>query len=142
MSSEAVLNAAAVIIAALLGLIGVLLGRILISTRRTHEQVANNHVDEDGNPINMRDDLDGKFEGLADLVKGVARTQASQADDIGGIRAEIRQVRADQTIDRATVSDAARAAAIAARKAEKAASDAVLALERTKPKHPTQGEPQ
>jgi uncharacterized protein YoxC len=129
--STAALNAVAVIggalITALLGIIGVLLGKILGNTNKTVDHVANSHVDAHGNPINLRDDLDEKFEGLAGLVNGVADTQRDQAKDIGGLRSDIRQ-------DRAAVADAARDAATAARKAEKAASDAILALERTQPR--------
>jgi hypothetical protein len=128
-----VLIACATVVSALLGIIGSLLLRILTNTRRTHEQVANNHYDDDGNPINMRDDLDE----IRDLVRDVADTQKTQGKEIGGIRAEIRQVRADQSLDRAA---ATRAADSAARAASSAAQIARQALERTKPKHPTQGE--
>lgn len=134
MDAGAVLGAAGIIIAALLGLIGTLLGLILRNTRKVHEQVANNHIDDQGNPINMRDDLDDKFDGLATLVKGVAETQKAQTADIGGLRAEIRQVRSEQADDREAARRAATDAASAARKAEKAASDALVALERTQPK--------
>lgn len=127
MDSGAVLGAAGIIIAALLGLIGTLLGLILRNTRKVHEQVANNHIDEQGNPINMRDDLDEKFEGLADLVKGVAETQRVQAADIGGLRADIRQIRSDQTADRAA--------------SNRASELAREALERTQPKPYTRRKP-
>jgi uncharacterized damage-inducible protein DinB len=144
--SAAVLNAVAVVggalITALLGIIGVLLGKILGNTNKTVDHVANSHVDAHGNPINLRDDLDEKFEDLAGLVNGVADTQRDQAKDIGGLRSDIRQVRTEQALDRAAVADAARDAATAARKAEKAASDAVLALERTQPRTSIQKENQ
>jgi hypothetical protein len=115
-------------------------GLLLRSNRRAekavaavHDQVANNHKDENGDPILMRDDLDEKFEGLADLVKGVAATQEAQKLDIGGLRAEIRQVRTDQTEDRKEVREAAVTAAAAAKTAAKATADAIRALERTRP---------
>lgn len=110
-------------ITALLALIGTLLTLVLRQTKRTHWQVANNHVDDEGNPINLRDDLDE----LALLVKGVAASQVEQAKDIGGMRVDIRQIRTDQTEDRRTATRAAEVAA-------KAARDAIRALERT---HPT-----
>jgi hypothetical protein len=120
--------AGASVIAALLGLIGVLLGLIHKNAKAAVGQVQNSHT------VNLRDDLDEKFEGLAGLVNGVADTQRDQAKDIGGLRSDIRQVRTEQALDRAAVADAARDAATAARKAEKAASDAILALERTQPR--------
>lgn len=121
-----IIIACATVIAALLGIIGSLLMKILANTRRTHEQVANNHVDEDGNPINMRDDLDEKFAGVAGLVKDVKA-------DVGGMKEDLRLVRRDQTADRAVASEA-----------HKIASEAIglaqQAIERTKPKHQIQGE--
>jgi peptidoglycan hydrolase CwlO-like protein len=123
-TADSILAAAATVIAALLGLIGVLLGKILGNTRRLVEHVANSHVDENGNPINMRDDLDEKFEGLADLVKGVAADQ-------GGMKEDLRLIRRDQSTDRATAAQAAREAAKAVRIAQ-------AALKTLKPKRPTQ----
>jgi hypothetical protein len=137
--SAAVLNAVAVVgaslIAALLGIIGVLLGKILGNTNKTVEHVVNSHVDDDGNPFLLRDDLDEKFDGLAGLVKGVAETQKEQAKDIGGLRSDIRQIRTDQTADRATAGRAATAAAEAAEAAREA-------LERTQPKPYTRRKPE
>jgi uncharacterized membrane-anchored protein YhcB (DUF1043 family) len=135
MDSGVILTTAGVVVAALLGLIGTLIGLILRNTKRTavasaliHEQVANNHVDEHGNPINMRDDLDEKFEGLAELVKSVSK-------DVGGLKEDVRIIRRDQTADRAAATRAAEAAAHAAEVAREA-------LERTQPKPYTRRKPQ
>jgi peptidoglycan hydrolase CwlO-like protein len=105
-----------------------LTGLILRNTKRVHEQVANNHIDDQGRPINMRDDLDEKFEGLADLVKEVSR-------DVGGLKEDVRIIRRDQTADRAAATRAATAAA-------EAAATAREALERTQPKPYTRRKPE
>jgi uncharacterized protein YoxC len=132
MDSAAVLNAVAVVggalITALLGIIGVLLGKILGNTNKTVDHVANSHVDDHGNPINLRDDLDEKFEGLAELVKDLSR-------DVGGMKEDVRIIRRDQTADRAAATRAAEAAA-------EAAATAREALERTQPKPYTRRKPE
>jgi hypothetical protein len=140
MDSAAVLNAVAVVggalITALLGIIGVLLGKILGNTNKTVDHVANSHVDAHGNPINLRDDLDEKFDGMATLVKGVSA-------DVGGIKEDLRLIRRDQSTDRATAAAAAKEAAAAARAAAEAVLVAQQALENTQPKHThPEGEPE
>jgi hypothetical protein len=107
-----IIIACATVIAALLGLIGILLGRILGNTKRTVDHVANSHVDEYGNPINLRDDLDEKFEGLANLI---------------------RVLRADAIRDRANANAAYKLAA-------EAYGIAREALDSPKPHYPTQGD--
>jgi Tfp pilus assembly protein PilV len=108
-----VLIACATVVAALLSLIGVLLGMIHKNAKTAANQTQNSHE------TNLRDDLDEKFEGLADLVTGVSA-------DVGGIKEDLRLIRRDQSTDRATAAQAAREAAKAVRVAQ-------AALERTKP---------
>ena len=80
------------------------LKRIQVDTQKTVAHVANEHTDDEGNPINLRDDLDGKQDETRDLLTEAldklaqiqtvqvaqARSIESQARDIGGIRAELR----------------------------------------------------
>ena len=95
------------IIAALLGYLGV-----VATGARRHAKAARLGV-ENEHPKNLRDDLDEKFQGLADLVKTVVT-------DIGGIRSEIRNIRLDATADRKAAGEA-----IAAER------ERILTLERT-----------
>jgi hypothetical protein len=119
--------AGATVIAALLGLIGVLLGMIHKNAKAAVGQVQNSHE------INLRDDLDEKFAGMAGLVKGVS-------NDVGGIKEDLRLIRRDQSTDRATAAAAAKEAAAAARAAAEAVLVAQQALENTQPKHTIQKE--
>lgn len=128
---------AVLITVALIGLIGVLLGLILRNQhtnaqtgRATLHQVKNSH------DTNLRDDLDDKFDGLAGLVKGAVGDIADVklnvnilSGDVGGIKADIRQIHTDQTADRSIASAAVKAAALAADTAQRA-------LERTRPGPP------
>lgn len=124
----------ATIIGALLGVIGIMLGLIHKTTKKTNrnsmgvlEQVQNSHE------TNMRDDLDDKFAGLATLTKSVISTQETQGKDLGGIKADIRQIHLDQTSDRATAAAQAAAAALSAATAVNVAQKA---LGRTRPRTP------
>jgi hypothetical protein len=121
--------ACATVIAALLGLIGVLLGMIHKNAKAAVGQVQNSHT------VNLRDDLDEKFDGMATLVKGVSA-------DVGGIKEDLRLIRRDQSTDRATAAAAAKEAAAAARAAAEAVIVAQRALENTQPKHTIQKENQ
>lgn len=60
----------------------------------TKDQVANSHVDEDGIPINMRDEQDRYQEALLKKLNEIQATQTTQGRDIGGIRADIRNLTA------------------------------------------------
>lgn len=75
------------------------LKRIQADTRKTVVHVANEHTDDEGNPINLRDDLDekqdetrGLLTELLDKTAQIQRVQVDQARDIGGIRSELRQL--------------------------------------------------
>ena len=59
----------------------------------TKEHVANSHVDEHGEPINMREEQDRYQAELVGKLNEIQSTQRGQARDIGGIRAEMRQLR-------------------------------------------------
>lgn len=92
----------------LLAVVGALMGwvlrrlkRIQADTQKTVAHVANEHTDDEGNPINLRDDLDGKQDETRDLLTEaldkLAQIQSVQVDqgrDIGGIRSELRQLHA------------------------------------------------
>lgn len=96
-----------VAVTAVLGLMAWVLRRlkhIQVDTQKTVAHVANEHTDDEGNPINLRDDLDGKQDETRDLLTEAldklaqiqrvqveqAEVQRGQARDIGGIRAELR----------------------------------------------------
>jgi cell division protein FtsX len=111
-----IIIACATVIAALLGLIGVLLGMIHKNAKTAASQTQNSHT------VNLRDDLDEKFDGLAGLVRGVSY-------DVGGVKEDIRIIRRDQSADRAAAADAAHAASEALRLAREARE----AIERTQP---------
>lgn len=57
------------------------------NTAQTREQVVNSHS------MNLRDDLDEKFQSIANLIGGVTA-------DIGGIRSDIRTIHREQGEDR------------------------------------------
>jgi gas vesicle protein len=123
----AVIGAVAIIIAALLGLIATLLGlqrrstmqariasdraaikadQAAINAKEVHttvtaikDQVANGHIDENGAPINLRDDID-------EVVLSIREMRKEMRLDIGGLRAELRQVREDRSADRADTNKA------------------------------------
>lgn len=61
------------------------------------DQVANNHVDSEGNPINMREENDSRHAEtkawVADLKLVTTRQFHTMAKDIGGLRQEIRDDR-------------------------------------------------
>lgn len=127
MSADTVLLAAASVIAALLGLIGVLLGMIHKNAKGASKkadvlvgQVRNSHS------TNLRDDLDEKFQGLSTQLGEVSK-------DMGGMKEDIRLIRRDQTADRAAAAEGAHLAGEAMQLARQA-------LASTDPKHPTQGE--
>jgi hypothetical protein len=94
------------VICALIAYVGVLQTLTHRSSVRVRAQVENSH------DINMRDDLDGKFESLESSVQAVANMQAQQsrtltiqARDIGGMREDIRQIRSDRSDDRQEIRD-------------------------------------
>lgn len=82
-----VISTFGVVIAALLGYLG-----IVATGARRHAKAARHQV-QNSHEVNLRDDLDEKFKGLADLVKQVIKDQ-------GGMKADIRQIRHDQSEDR------------------------------------------
>ncbi|GAB3125955.1 hypothetical protein [Glaciibacter psychrotolerans] len=91
------------ILTAVVGTIGVIIVAMVNRTRQyaksTQEHVQNSHMKPDGKPLNLRDDLDDKFQGLSDLVKGAI-------SDIGGLRSDIRSIRKEALTDRqAAASD-------------------------------------
>lgn len=75
------------VITALLGYLGI----VATSTRR-HAKAARNEV-QNSHDTNLRDDLDLKFAGLADLVTGLV-------GDVGGIKEDIRIIHRDAGEDR------------------------------------------
>jgi hypothetical protein len=91
------------ILTAIVGATGVIIVAMLNRTRQhakvAADQTANSHKNPDGTPLNLRDDLDEKFEGLADLVKGLGL-------DIGGMKSDIRGIRKDASDDRNNANEA------------------------------------
>lgn len=81
------------IIVALLGYLGV-----TANITRRHAKAARFGV-ENEHPLNLRDDLDEKFHGLAALVRGAV-------SDIGGVKSDIRQVRREASDDRRLTAEA------------------------------------
>jgi hypothetical protein len=102
---------AVLITCALIGIIAILIGLVLRGQRRSREAVAttnetaNSTLKEVKNTheVNLRDDLDEKFEGLAEILR-------THGKEIGGIRVDIRQIHSDQSTDRATAVEAVRVA--------------------------------
>lgn len=87
LDTNAVIQAAAVVISALLGIIGVMLGIVLRSqivakksATATLHQVKNSH------DTNLRDDLDEKQDEVRDLITQVR-------NDVGDVRIDLREVR-------------------------------------------------
>ncbi len=119
--ASSILIASATVIAALLGLIGVLLGMIHKNAKTAARQTQNSHQ------TNLRDDLDEKFDGIAELVKGVAADQ-------GGMKEDIRIIRRDQSADRAAAAEAAHAASEALRLAREAREAIARTKRNTQPK--------
>lgn len=75
------------IITGLLGYLGVVATGARVHAKAARFEVQNSHE------VNLRDDLDLKFAGLAGLVKGAVA-------DIGGIKEDIRIIRRDAGQDR------------------------------------------
>ncbi|WP_243063175.1 hypothetical protein [Humibacter sp. RRB41] len=75
---------------AMLGFVLRRLKRVKQDTETTVYHVANEHKDERGDPINLRDDNDEKHSETMDTLKQIQRVQVDQARDIGGIRQELR----------------------------------------------------
>lgn len=96
----AIIGAFGVVMAALLGYLG-----ITATITRRHARAASNSAAEtrdevkNSHTVNLRDDLDAKFEGLAVLVKSMAR-------DVGGMKADIRGIRTDASDDRRNATEA------------------------------------
>lgn len=85
------------IITAIIGTVGgvmvTMLNRASNRQKQVLEHVQNSHKNPDGTPLNLRDDLDEKFDGLASLVK-------TAVADIGGLRSDIRDIRKEARVDR------------------------------------------
>lgn len=99
---DAVVAAMGVVTVAFLTLLGTIL-TLLVQTRshakRADEQVSNNHVDEDGNPINLREESDerhaengAKLDAALSELKGVRSELTQTRADVGGMRSDIRQL--------------------------------------------------
>lgn len=73
--------------------------RTTVAVAQVLDHVQNAHKNPDGTPLNLRDDLDDKFEGLAGLVKGISA-------DLGGVKADIRGIRKDASDDRRNATEA------------------------------------
>lgn len=94
LTTDEVVQAGAVIISALLGVIGVMLGIVLhgqrssrLTNKATLHQVKNSH------DINLRDDMDEKQDESRDLLKQVR-------DDVNMTRVDLRDIRQTQHDDR------------------------------------------
>jgi hypothetical protein len=74
----------------MLGIVLRRLKRVREDTATTVFHVANEHKDDQGDPINLRDDNDEKHRETMDKLAQIQSVQVQQARDIGGIRAELR----------------------------------------------------
>lgn len=83
----AVITTFGIILTALLSYLGVVATGARRHAKAARHQVQNSHE------VNLRDDLDEKFEGLADLVKIVIKDQ-------GGMKEDIRLIRREAIADR------------------------------------------
>lgn len=84
------------IIAAIVAAAGIVIVAMLNRTRQ-HAKVAADQT-QNSHKSNLRDDLDLKFEGLEGLVKALAR-------DVGGMKSDMRGIRAEALVDRQTARD-------------------------------------
>lgn len=69
---------------------GVVMHRQTKRLRRIDEQVSNDHVNEHGEPINMRVEQDERHAELVRKLDTVLQIQDAHTKDIGGIRHDIR----------------------------------------------------
>lgn len=84
-----------------LGLIGIIVkrvGRMRRDTTAVRDQVVNHHVDEDGEPILMRDENDTRHAETAGWFKELRR-------DVGGLREDVRGLRSDIRHERDRIDD-------------------------------------
>ena len=95
------------IAAALLGVIGVLLGLVLRNQRHTRQsssasldQLRNSHTS------NLRVDLDEKQDETRELLTDLSDSVKTIQSDVGGLRSDIRQIHRDQATDRRTAAEA------------------------------------
>lgn len=76
----------------LTGLFGYL--AVVATGARRHAKAARHQV-QNSHEVNLRDDLDEKFKGLADLVKGLADDVSGVKDDIGGVKKDVGGIKED-----------------------------------------------
>lgn len=78
-----------IIITALLSYLGVVATGARRHAKAARTQVQNSHT------INLRDDLDTKFRGLAGLVEGLVDDVSEVKDDIGGVKKDVGGIKED-----------------------------------------------
>ena len=69
----AVVYALGTVLAAAVTALGAVLLKLNGRVKAVQEQVANDHTNEDGTPLNLRDDLDGKHDENRDLLLKIQR---------------------------------------------------------------------
>lgn len=84
--ATALISALAAVLVALLSVQNVRLGRIRRDAAETREQVANNHVDEHGKPINLREENDERHAENAQKLDQIIETQKEHGDAIAALQ--------------------------------------------------------
>ncbi|MFJ3392016.1 hypothetical protein [Leifsonia aquatica] len=82
----ALISAVGAVIVALLGVQNVRIGRIRRDAAETREQVANNHVDENGKPINLREEADERHIENAGKLDLIIKTQVEHGEAIAALQ--------------------------------------------------------
>lgn len=80
------------ILIAIIPALGALLGlviKIMYDSHKTRSQVENTHTQ------NLRDDIDAKHQESMTAIRHLAEELRDQRKDIGGMRADIRQIRGE-----------------------------------------------
>lgn len=81
------------IVLALVGVVTKRVGRMRRDTSAVRDQVVNHHVDENGEPILMRDENDTRHAETAGWFKELRRDVGGLCEDVRGLRTDIRHER-------------------------------------------------
>lgn len=82
----ALITAIGAVIVALLSIQNVRIGRIRKDAAETREQVSNNHVDADGNPINLREESDERHAENGQKLDTIIATQKEHGEAIAALQ--------------------------------------------------------
>ncbi|QXG07716.1 hypothetical protein [Curtobacterium phage Penoan] len=95
----------AVVVLGGIGWLGRKVWQLLAHARRADWQVSNNHVDGDGNPINMREELDERHAELLEAVAQVAGSVRGVQRDLGRLDSRVIALTGTVTLDSGRIRD-------------------------------------